>query len=320
MQVRDETEYEDLLALWSDLESGLGVILSNPQRTQEFAARVLQYDRWMQSLLERDTEVGLYQLFQLASHSPVGYSASHALVCAVLCHLIAVDLQLNAFERDSLVRAAFTMNIAMTALQDQLATQKEKPSPAQQEAIRQHTVKGAMLLGALGVRDTTWIDVVAHHHDGDTVGGLGASANPLTHKLADILKSVDRYGAMISPRHSRPGRSALESVRSILGRAARDDDPIGQSLVRAVGLYPPGTYVALDTGELAVVVRRSPRPQQPFVVLIGKPDGELHPAPRLHDPASAGTQVKVSLAAAQVRLRINHAHMLQLGAYAARLR
>lgn len=318
MQVRDETEYEDLLALWSDLESGLGVILSNPQRTQEFAARVLQYDRWMQSLLERDPDVGLYQLFQLASNSPVGYSASHALVCAVLCHLMAQDMQLNPFERDSLVRAAFTMNVSMTALQDQLATQKEKPNPQQQEAIRLHPVKGAMMLGALGVRDSSWIDIVAHHHDGES-NAVREVAEPATQRLADILKVVDRYGALISPRHSRPGRSALESIRAILGRSSTEADATGQALVRSVGLYPPGTYVALDTGELAVVVRRSARPDQPYVVLISQSDGELHPAPRLHDPYSAGTQIKVSLAAAQVHLRINHAQMLQLGAFAARM-
>ena len=44
---QSEFVYEDLLSLWSDLESGLGVILGSPDSTQEFAHRVLQYDRWM---------------------------------------------------------------------------------------------------------------------------------------------------------------------------------------------------------------------------------------------------------------------------------
>ena len=30
MIVRDANDYEDLLAQWSDLESGLGIILSHP--------------------------------------------------------------------------------------------------------------------------------------------------------------------------------------------------------------------------------------------------------------------------------------------------
>ena len=91
VSVQSENEYEDLLALWSDLESGLGVILTSPGSTQEFAHRVVQYDRWMQGLMQRDPDVGLYLLFQLASNSPVGYSASHSLVCAVLCHMIALS-------------------------------------------------------------------------------------------------------------------------------------------------------------------------------------------------------------------------------------
>ena len=121
MSVQNENEYEDLLGLWSDLESGLGVVLGSPGSIQEFEQRVRQYDRWMQTLLQRDTDVGLYLLFQLATNSPVGYSASHSLVSAVLCHLVAAELQLNAAERDSLIHAALTMNIAMTALQDELA-------------------------------------------------------------------------------------------------------------------------------------------------------------------------------------------------------
>lgn len=317
--MRDEAEYEDLLANWSDLELGLGVVLANPNKAQEFLLRILQYDRWMQSLVERETDLGLYQLFQLASNSPVGYSASHALVSSVLCHLMAQDLALQAPDRDSLVRAALTMNIAMTTLQDELANQKEKPSPQQQEAIRTHSVKGAMLLGSLGVRDENWLDIVAHHHDGDN-GIKAAPAASSTPMHAAILKAVDRYAAMISPRHSRAGRSALESIKSILGMSSTANDPIGQSLVRTVGLYPPGTYVALDTGELAVVVRRSPRPNQPFVVLISKPDGSLLPTPRLQDPAASGIQIRAAVAASQVNLRINHAHVLRLGAYAARLR
>lgn len=85
-----------------------------------------------------------------AGNSPVGYSASHALVCATLCHLLASELQLDAKKRNSLVRAALTMNIAMTALQDKLATQVEKPDTQQQADIRAHPVRGGMMLAQPG--------------------------------------------------------------------------------------------------------------------------------------------------------------------------
>jgi hypothetical protein len=302
--VRNENEYEDLLAQWADLELGLGVILGSPGSTQEFANRVVQYDRWMQGLLQRDPDVGLYLLFQLASNSPVGYSASHSLVCATLCHLIASELGISTSERDSVVRAALTMNIAMTALQDQLARQIGKPTRVQQDIIDHHPAQGSTLLTSLGVDDAQWIATVAGHHD-------DASSK----RLVNILKVVDRYAAMISPRVSREGRSASESARTVIHN---DSDEIGATLVRVVGMYPPGTYVRMDNDELAVVLRRSDAHNQPHVAIIGNAVGAIMPTPRLHRSSDAAPHIRSALAASAVRQHVNHHHVLQLGAHVAK--
>ena len=316
MNVQSENEYEDLLSLWSDLEAGLGIVLGSPSSVQEFEQRVWQYDRWMQALLQRDTDVGLYLLFQLASNSAVGYSASHALVCAVLCHLIAGELGLVQKERDSLVHAALTMNVAMTALQDHLANQVEKPSPAQYDAIRAHPVKGGMMLANVGVVDEQWLDVVTGHHDEATDSGeLMKVAPPV--RLARIVRIVDRYAAMISPRKTRVGRSATDSVRSVIGESGDQGDEVGHALVRAVGLCPPGTYVRMDNGEIAVVMRRSSKPNHPHVAIVLSETGQLVGQPRLHRTAQGGPLIRSSLAASSVRVRLNHHLILQLGEYAA---
>lgn len=317
MSIRSENEYEDLLAMWSDLESGLGVILGSPASTQEFAHRVLQYDRWMQGLLQRDPDVGLYLLFQLAGNSPVGYSASHALVCAVLCHLIAIELGIAKPERDSLVRAALTMNIAMTAMQDALATQVGRPTQEQQDAIRAHATKSALMLGNLGVTNNQWLDIVSGHHD-DAIDKADLRAAPPLTRLTRILKVVDRYAAMISPRMSRSGRTATESVRSVIANASAKTDEIGHALVRAVGLCPPGTYVRMDSDETAVVLRRSSQHNHPYVAIITNSAGELIPSPRLHHTEdNKKPKIKTALPASAVRARINHFQMLRLGAFAA---
>jgi len=316
VSVRSENDYEDLLALWSDLESGLGVILTSPSSTQEFAHRVLQYDRWMQSLMQRDADVGLYLLFQLASNSPVGYSASHALVCAVLCHLIATELAIAPKERDSLVHAALTMNIAMTRLQDELAKQAEKPSLTQQEAIRTHSIKGAMMLTNLGVADDDWLDIVTSHHD-TSKDHMDLRQVPSAVRLSRILNVVDRYSAMVSPRMSRAGRSASESARSVMAKVSAKTDEIGHALVRSIGLCPPGTYVRLENEALAIVVRRSATPNQPFVAVLSRANGDLLPAPLLHSTANRAPRIRTALEASAVRARLNHFQILRLGAYAA---
>lgn len=317
MNVQSENEYEELLSLWSDLESGLGVILSSPGSVQEFEQRVWQYDRWMQTLLQRDSDVGLYLLFQLATNSPVGYSASHALICAVLSHLIAIELNLGLKERDSLVHAAFTMNVAMTALQDELAGQMERPTSEQQSAIRAHAVKGSLMLNAVGVVDKLWVEVVSSHHDESTDQGELRAIAPVN-RLARILRIVDRYAAMISPRKSRTGRSATDSVRAIISASSEQGGEVGHALVRTVGLCPPGTYVRLDDNEIAVVLRRSGKPNHPHVAIVIDDRGETLSQPRLHRTSEASPKIQAALAAASVQSRLNHHLVLQLGAYAAR--
>lgn len=314
MAIQNEIEYEDLTGLWADLESGLGMILNNPDSTREFARRVVQYDRWMQSLLQRDPDVGLYLLFQLASNSPEGYSASHALVCAVLCHLIAQEMGLPQPDRDSLVRAAMTMNLGMTALQDVLAKQVERPTPAQQDQIRAHPAKGAVMLTHLGIADSQWLDIVAHHHDDDP-RHTSASLPSQTEHLVTVLKLVDRYAAMISPRVSRSGKSASDSARALLAGGSSGTDALAQSLVQIVGLYPPGTFTRMDNDDLAVVLRRSYQLNNPYVALIGKPSDERLPPPRLHNTADCPPRIRSALAASGVRVRVNHFHILKLGAF-----
>lgn len=309
--VQSEDEYEDLLALWSDLEAGLAVLLSHPGSAQEFAARVRQYDHWMQNLIQRDTDMGLYLLFQLATNSPVGYSASHALVCAVLCHLIASDFELEGAERDSLVHAALTMNIAMTALQDLLANQRERPSPEQQQSIRSHASQGASLLSSMGIDNPLWLQTIEQHHNDTTVQQNLRKLEPVP-RLAHILNVVDRYAAMISPRQSREGRSAAQSAQDIIQSRSAQDNPVGQALVRNVGLCPPGTFVQLDNQSIAIVVRRSPEPNLPEVALIISPEGQKIKMPILHATRTRQVSIKSALTPSAVQERISHHLILQL--------
>lgn len=312
----DESEYEDLLGLWSDLEAALSVMLSRPLQVQDFAGKLRQFDAWLQDLVAHDDDAALYLMFQLASTSTVGYSASHALVCATLCHILAQALRLPALERDSLVRAALTMNIGMTALQDQLAVQRERPSAAQQEAIARHPEASRALLERLRIGDALCLGVVGQHHAG-IASHVPLARQPAEDRLTRILGTVDRYAAMISPRKSRAGRSAIDSVRAIVGQQADQRDEVGQALVQSIGLCPPGTFVKLDNGDTAIVLRRSDKANQPLVASLLGRGGSPHAKPGLHQTASGKPRVQFALARSAVSLELDHRTMVRLGLYAA---
>jgi len=311
-----DADYEDLLSLWADLESGLAMVLGNPLIIPDFERKLRQYDRWMQDLLRQDTDTALYLLFQLATNASVGYSALHALISAVICHLTATELKLPQEERDSLVFAAMTMNIAMTRLQDELAAQLDKPSPQQQASIQAHAFSGRLMLLDMGVEDMLWVNVVAAHHDLVTPVETELAQWTPVDRLAHILRTVDRYAAMISPRKTRAGRTATESIRSIMTRpegTPATRDPVGFALVRATGLCPPGTYVRMDNGDTAVVLRRSATPNHPLVATVLNRVGEAFSPPRLHRTATSSPLIQAALTQDAIKIRINHQSLLRQG-------
>jgi DNA-binding transcriptional LysR family regulator len=69
-----------------------------------FAIKLHQLDLWLQDLITQDSDAALYLMFQRASSTTVGYSPSHAVVCAGLCHILAKELELPQSERDTLIR------------------------------------------------------------------------------------------------------------------------------------------------------------------------------------------------------------------------
>lgn len=314
---QDEAPYQDLLGMWSDLEAALSLLLARPALVQQLPTKVQQLDTWLQELVSHDSDSALYLMFQLAGTSTVGYSASHALVCATLCHILAMDFQLIPAERNALVYAAFTMNIGMTALQDQLALQRERPSVAQQEAIRLHPAEGRRTLQELGIQDTLWLDVVGLHHI-NTAVQAPLMQQPPAERLARILATCDRYAAMISPRRNRPGRSVAESVQAVTGPQSKLHQQAGDALIRSVGLFPPGVYVALSTGETAVVLRRTADIGRPLVAtLLDTRKVALH-QPQLIATNSDSVRISHALPPHEVNLQVDHRTMVRLGMYSAR--
>ncbi|MBP7085162.1 MAG: phosphodiesterase [Giesbergeria sp.] len=311
-----DEEYEDLLSLWGDLESGLSILLARPLHVHDFSTKVRQFDRWLQDLVARDVDASLYLMFQLASTSTVGYSASHALVCGTLCHIMAREFSLPEHERNALVRAALTMNIGMTLLQDELAVQREPLNSTQQKAVAEHPRVGQALLEERDITDDLWLDLVSQHH-GNVPLSTPLAQLKAEDRLTRILGTIDRYAAMISPRKSRVGRSATDSVRALVGQEIDQRDEVSLMLVRTVGLCPPGTFVRLDNGETAIVLRRGDKPNLPLVASVLDAHGAHCSEPQMHTTALGKPRIQSALARTAVSVNMNHRTMVRLGLYAA---
>ncbi len=273
-------------------------------------------------LLAREhPDLTLYFLLNEKVNNPSQYSALHSVCCAMMVVLGASWLGWSESELRGVTGAALTMNLAMGELQDLLARQLEPPSMRQREVIRHHAERAADALEKVGVADPLWLQAVREHH---TVHGDGdADSLEPGQRAAELLRRVDVYAAKLSTRRTRQALTPALAARGALLGPADHPDAMGATLLRVLGLYPPGTYVELADGELGVVVERGHRAHTPLVASLRRGDGRVLLVPQARDTSLRAHAVRRGVDAAAVHVRPGHQQVLksrlQLGLPAALL-
>ncbi|MFM8900457.1 MAG: HD-GYP domain-containing protein [Burkholderiales bacterium] len=296
-------------AVWPDLVLRASSLLRDAP-SSDFPTRLFKLQEEVLGQIERQADVALLILVQHSISDARDYSAKHSLLVAVVCELAARHLaHWPEGCRLSLRCAAISMNVAMTALQDQLATQHVAPNPKQREQIDTHATKGVTLLTDSGVTDKLWLDAVAMHHD--TPSGPLTAMPPGT-QLARLLQRADIFTARLSPREGRKALSATAAAQAAYLDENKQADEAGAAIIKAVGLYPPGSYVRLGNGEVALVLRRGRRANEPKVVSIIGREGLPLGAPAVRDTRVAPFNVTGSVAPHEIKVRINIERMVRL--------
>ncbi|MBI4712649.1 MAG: hypothetical protein HY762_05030 [Planctomycetes bacterium] len=75
-------------------------------------------------------------------------------------------------------------------------------------------------------------------------------------EYAKIIGLADTFEAITHARPHRPSRSGQAAIKELIETAAEQfDKEVLKVLVKRIGIYPVGTWVKLNTGEVARVVR-----------------------------------------------------------------
>jgi HD-GYP domain-containing protein (c-di-GMP phosphodiesterase class II) len=261
------------------------------------------------ALFDRRPDASLYHHIYEAGHGTHKYSCHHALLTLVVAEHAAAKLGWSQAWTDSLGRAALTMNAAMQTLQDELATTHQKPTAAMRAAIDAHPEAGAALLESAGLGDRLCVAVVRQHH-GTEGEGAPLAEQPAERQLARLLRRVDIFTAKISRRATRSPMSPVRAAREACLGANGMPDEIGGAMLKAVGLYPPGCFVALANGELAIVVARGERANVPRVAALVSPRGSPLGEPLMRDTGQERYAVLSAVAPSSMKVRPPHDRLL----------
>lgn len=158
------------------------------------------------------------------------------------------------------------------------------PKTAQEvELMKSHTRHGvAILSNSAGIPESV-IDVAHSHHEQMDGKGYprGLAGNSLT-IFTKIVGIVDSYDKLTRGKGER-GISSTEALRYLyLYRDKLFDAKLTEAFIKCLGIYPVGSLVELESGEVGIVISSQQGEQlHPRLMLVRAPDKKPYDPPRL---------------------------------------
>ncbi|MCC3751075.1 MAG: HD domain-containing protein [Halorhodospira halophila] len=239
---------------------------------RDFLPRLRQVAERLRRFIDLDADAALGM-----AHLSRAYPEQvlHPLRQAIVADVVARASGFSEACRNSLIGAALSADIGMLELRAALDRQATGLSQAQRRALTEHPERSAQLLREAGLDDPDWLRAVMEHHERLDGSGYphGVRAEAIC-EVSGLVMLADVYVAMVTPRAHRPARTSKEVLRKLFTEAdQRYPARYAQQIVRELGIYPPGTVVGLETGEVALVTRRAGKRTQPWVYLLQRADG-----------------------------------------------
>lgn len=292
---------ENFSTRWEALQRRLGLLLRGAGEP-DFLKRIDEVAAQMAAFAEHDNDQIIFLIVRHDHTRYEQYAESHSLHTAALCHLVSRRLGWPEARRHSLIGAALTMNLSMANLQAKLAGQRTAPTLSQRKEIEAHPLESAARLRAAGLRDAEWLQAVEQHHE--RPGGSGyprRQGNP--GEASQVVRWCDIFAAKHSPRAGRTPQPPHQAARNLYEESA--GHPAAAALIKECGIYPPGTYVKLAGGELAVVTRRGASAKEPVVAAIVNVAGAPLSRPVRRETSASAHAIVGVVPESQVRVRVS---------------
>ena len=296
---------------WLDLQVQANSVLRDTS-SPHFLWRLDRLHNQLRQQAQRNPDGALFALFHLSSSELKLYSATHAMLVSVMCGLAAREVLNWPAELElALGRAALTMNLGMTDLQDRLALQTTPVTPEQRKQIDQHAANSVQLLEHLGISDAVWLEAVRDHH---SVSSGALTAKSPAQRIARLIQRADMFGARLAPSASRSPLSPAAAMQASYFDENRQVDEAGAALIKAVGIYSPGSFVRLSTNEVAVVIHRGANTTTPRVAVLINREGLPTADPIIRDTSLRENRIVASVPHRDVKVQINLQRLLPLTA------
>ena len=208
-----------------------------------------------------------------------GYLFNHSVNVMIYC--LAMGRRLGFIKEDltDLGMTALLHDIGMSRIPKEILDKPATLSDGERGLTERHPVMGAEIvlnLKELGEMNPKMVvGIFDHHLRNDLSGYPKLYRKKKVSLFGRMIQIADSYDAMTTPKaYKRVPYTPEEALSMMLRKRIYHFDPILLKVfIGIVGVYPIGSLVVLDTGDMGIVQKSNPDPaamDRPQVILISK--------------------------------------------------
>jgi HD-GYP domain-containing protein (c-di-GMP phosphodiesterase class II) len=212
------------------------------------------------------------------------YTATHCINVCILALSFGRELNLDQDSLHKLGMGTLLHDIGKMNVPEEILNKPGRLTKEEFEIIKAHPSDGHAMLITDHEIDPASLHVVLHHHErldgGGYPNGLSEEEIPLLTRISSI---VDVYDAITSDRCYHDAVSPATALENLFKWSSGNFDvSLLERFIKCLGIYPIGSVVQLNSGEVGVVVATDEsRRLKPVVLLVLNSAGKLYERRRL---------------------------------------
>ncbi|ACV25707.1 HD-GYP domain-containing protein [Kangiella koreensis] len=204
------------------------------------------------------------------------YTSEHCVRVGILAIAFGKHLQLPRENLEVLGMCGMLHDVGKMKVRQDILNKPASLSPEEFAEVKKHTVLGYDFLKQHGGVDEQICAVARNHHERMNGDGYPRNVESQLLSLYDrIIAIVDSYDAMTSDRCYHKGIPASQAL-SILYKEQTNhyDAELVQQFIHMVGIYPVGSLVQMNNGQLALILSVNEEHKlEPVVELLTDTEG-----------------------------------------------
>jgi putative nucleotidyltransferase with HDIG domain len=224
------------------------------------------------------------------------YTFNHSVNVGILSMALAVRLKIGGQLLTDIGLAGLFHDIGKTMTPKTIINKPGKLNDDEWEQVKKHPVHSAGIIKNMEGIDQEVELIVLHHHTKYNLTGYPVLKNKAEQNPNSMVVAVaDTYDSMTTLRPYQRRFDPKEAIDIMQKLAGRELDPqYVNEFTRMLGIYPVGTLVRLDTGEVAIVCEANAEEiDKPKVKILYNKTGEKIAEPvkvnlAEKDPATGG--------------------------------